>query len=242
MTTVIHTRCQHILVPVAGLLLAAAALVHCTDNVCPENRDGDPSTSCDRPARANEGGATDSSSSGGGGGGGVDDHSCWTPHDCSEGFFCYFAGSHGPDSDHRYCGGEGVCTPVPETCDDTYAPICTCGGVAADNRCKGQQAGFDLQIRASRCRSPRGTFTCGHTYCTRGIEYCELHKETGFPTGGHCLPLPSACETVDGCACVEADACAPPFRVELVQRQPGHGAHRQLFRALNMQPWLPPTR
>lgn len=203
-----------------GLMLTASPLVNCqTTPGCPDDHDGDATTACSEaelPPNLLTTNASGSFTAGAGGYSVPDPNACSDPDACDEGFFCLFEGASRPTDGQfgPYCGGRGACTPVPKTCDDTWAPVCTCHGFVAGNRCKGQQRGADMFIDADDCPPPPGLFPCGHTYCHTDTEYCEAVKRPDSPDRGTCLPLPGACESSASCACIATATCnvdgAPP--------------------------------
>lgn len=212
---------RHLAAAVA-VLVAASALANCDDNAgCP---DGDAGTSCEEqpvstaPATSSSSSAAGGSGghgggTGGGGGSGYDD-SCADDGTCPPGMYCEPYSGYDPPV---ICSPwQGTCRYAEPECSNEYRPVCTCGGFLADNRCEGRRAGFDMAF-AVDCDPPAGTFRCGaYNYCVLGVEYCSAFTSTYGNTverGGECLPLPAACETVNGCPCLSEEVCddgAPP--------------------------------
>lgn len=209
-------RCLYgnLLMAVALLCAVGVALSSCTQPaVCAADHDGDPGTSCDEadvisdspPPPPSMGGGTGEGGSGGSG----YDGSCADDLSCPPGMYCepYNVGTDGPVPCSSFMA---KCVSAEAECSDTYNPVCTCGGFIADNICKGRQAGFDW-APTSRCGTPPGRFRCGPSgYCERGIEYCKeftIGGGTSVEHGGWCEPLPAACETIDGCACLDEVSC-----------------------------------
>jgi hypothetical protein len=104
-----------------------------------------------------------------------------------------------------FCGGIGVCTARPESCDDTvFGFVCGCDGLTYQSRCFADLAGVRLAGTGGGC-------VCeDNTECLEG-QYCAL-DDSCTNTGG-CLPTPETCDPADTqevCGCdgaTYANAC-----------------------------------
>jgi hypothetical protein len=84
--------------------------------------------------------------SGGGGGGGGGD-SCTAPdYSCPAGQYCRLE-SGTCDAD----GAGGSCEPIPETCTQEVAPVCSCEGLSFQNPCLAEAGGHSIRVVGQEC-------------------------------------------------------------------------------------------
>lgn len=113
---------------------------------------------------------------------------------CDEGQLCKKAG----------CSGVGVCSDVPEGCDDVYEPVCGCDGETHSNACYAWAAGTNIDYDGAcdaGCES--------NPDCAAG-DYCQ--KKSGCDGVGECTWKPEGCggvyDPVCGCdGSVHSNAC-----------------------------------
>jgi hypothetical protein len=87
-----------------------------------------------------------------------------------------------------FCGGFGICTPRPETCDEeVVALVCGCDGVTYQNVCFSQQAGQRLALTTA-C-------ACDDNSECQGGQFCG--SEDSCANTGGCLPIPETCDPSD---------------------------------------------
>lgn len=160
---------------------------------------------------SSQGGESQSGGSGGGNGvlcGGI------AGIQCGDAEYCDFADD--------LCGandGDGVCTPIPESCPAVDEPACGCDGTVYGNACEAGLAGVD--VATSGCTAPADSFQCGTGFCDSATQLCTV---TGNDTPSpppffySCGPLPASCggvtpscdcagDTATGCGgtCEEVD-------------------------------------
>jgi len=121
---------------------------------------------------------------------------------CADGEFCDYA-----PGDH--CGAAdatGVCTPVPQGCDDNLLPVCGCDDKTYSNACEANRVGVSVAYEGE-CGSPdpSGT-TCGGF----SGEACAEDEFCNFAPGdqcgaadatGTCTPKPEACDAILDLVC-----------------------------------------
>lgn len=107
------------------------------------------------------------------------DTACESNRDCAEGQYCA-AG---------FCGGFGVCEPLPETCDESDVDfVCGCDGRTYQNTCF-------ATIEGVRLASAGGPCLCAdNSECVEG-QFCALGNSCSNP--GDCIPLPETCDSAD---------------------------------------------
>jgi hypothetical protein len=132
--------------------------------------------------------------------------------------------AHTPCSATEYCdyadngcgiGDQtGTCTPRPEVCplnaaDPAIAatPTCGCDGKIYGGQCDANRSGVDLNAHGT-CDVPAGKFACGYAQCGTALQYCQRQPHTTGPETFSCPPLPAACSTNPGCACLLAQPCS----------------------------------
>lgn len=104
---------------------------------------------------------------------------CMANTDCGSGQYCATA----PGS----CGREGVCTALPEVCEETRDPVCGCDGRDYSNACFAAQA-LQSVNNAGRCGPP----PCYSNADCVATSYCA--KATGDCAGaGTCKARPLLC-------------------------------------------------
>jgi hypothetical protein len=113
---------------------------------------------------------------------------------CAEGEFCDYP----PDA---FCGAAdatGLCTAIPEACEDVHDPVCGCDGTTYANACEANGAGISV---ASDGPCEPSSQACGGLIgggCAEG-EFCNYPPEAicGAADGtGICTAIPEACDTV----------------------------------------------
>ena len=128
---------------------------------------------------------------------------------CLPGEFCDFA--------KATCGGpsdppdQANCRPLPDTCDEIYAPVCGCDGEVHSNACVAAAAGVDTWASPA-CEPPPGMFPCGDEFCVVGSVCVFLWNDIStVPHEYRCDPLPAACGGVPSCECIDATGiCVSP--------------------------------
>ncbi|UQA62979.1 hypothetical protein [Polyangium aurulentum] len=133
-------------------------------------------------------------------------NACISNADCAEDQFCERAPG---DLD---CTFEGLCKPMPTSCDPLPAPVCGCDGKVYSNTCEAALEKQGTQL-VTACQTPAGYFPCGDVFCAKGT-YCSGQGSGTFdyPIEYACIPLPAACTeggATPSCACIEDDVCAP---------------------------------
>ncbi len=142
-------------------------------------------------------------------------NSCTDNDGCDPGFYC--------DKTNGDCGGNGVCTAIPQACPDVFDPVCGCDGITYGNACEAAAAGVnvihngpcvDICVNNEQCEEGQ--------FCNKGDNNCN-----GV---GECTTKPGICpliyDPVCGCdgntysnSCFAAmagvnvahdGACAPP--------------------------------
>ena len=110
---------------------------------------------------------------------------------CNEGEFCQFADG--------VCGDdEGVCTEVPETCPELFAPVCGCDGETYGNRCEASAAGVSVasdgeceDIEVRECGGLQGLACEEGEFCNYTDGSCGAADQLGI-----CEVIPEGCDDV----------------------------------------------
>ena len=105
-------------------------------------------------------------------------------------------------------GDVGTCKPIPDGCDDDYAPVCGCDGEVHSNGCYANGAATDVAA-AGGCMPPADYFECGYRFCDQGTSYCQVsyNDVLGEPDFYECKQLPEACMKEQVCGCLEGEPC-----------------------------------
>lgn len=106
------------------------------------------------------------------------------PTKCPDNHFCKLHGNNPVD-----CTGDGECTPVPQVCDGSVAPVCGCDFNTYGNPC--------LMAKMSVSTKSAGKCGGGAGGCKEGQGTCPGGQYCGVPLGqcgvqGVCIPKPAA--------------------------------------------------
>jgi hypothetical protein len=144
-------------------------------------------------------------SGGGTGGSGGSGQTCGGLGDqmCGSAEFCNWM-----DNSCGAADGTGTCQGRPGACPTVYDPVCACNGQVYPSECDANAAGFDVNSYGG-CTPPAGMFGCGWGFCPHGTSYCQkvVGGAFGNPGSYTCEPLPSACGSNPGCACLSGVTC-----------------------------------
>lgn len=122
---------------------------------------------------------------------------------CADNEFCDY-----PDDLCGAADGSGTCVPRPDACPDVIDPMCACNGKSYENACDAAAKGVDVST-VGGCKTPKGYFACGPTFCPTGMAYC-MHSVSdvgGEPDSYSCRELPTACGSAPSCACLAGVPC-----------------------------------
>lgn len=119
-----------------------------------------------------------------------------------------------PDNGCGFGDQLGTCQPRPDVCpvnaSATPAIVamqtCACDGKLYGNDCDAARAGFDVDARGA-CNVPAGNFACGDTQCIIATQYCRRQPHSSGADTFSCAPLPGACSSSPGCACLQSQPC-----------------------------------
>lgn len=104
---------------------------------------------------------------------------------CAEGEFCNLG------EGHCCCDYQGFCTARPESCIESYDPVCGCDGVTYSNECFADAACVSVDYLGT-CEQPCGgpnQLECGtDEYCKLPIGVCDSQNALGI-----CIPTPTGC-------------------------------------------------
>lgn len=100
----------------------------------------------------------------------------------------------------------GVCTKIPEVCDDIYAPVCGCDDATYGNACVAAAAGVSIVANGACASTLDPGAACGGLHgiaCPTG-QYCSYAVEAQCGAAdqmGTCVAIPEACDLIYSPVC-----------------------------------------